>query len=281
MTDSFDRRHYYHAEAHVLSGELRTPLNRDIKPQSFVKLSDGGGYESKLERDFHLEAAISFESAHTQVAGYPASWPCDGWATLTTAEIVGLNFLDVIKADRVVGQMRTIYPAVGYVPIVSFVGTHFDNLRIGGHPVKLDLDLGLFGDKPVDDLFYTQEPLFVRRVIKQYERIAACGNLPVELDGRYNQIPSSFVDGETVECSLVNQAEGSYPGRTFGHIIHIPHFGIVTLAKLRVMERDFEPETEIPRNTQISLTMIDVELNCTGDGRVRHCEMIAGGHTKP
>jgi hypothetical protein len=47
------------------------------------------------------------------------------------------------------------------------------------------------------------------------------------------------------------------------------------------MERDFEPETEIPRNTQISLTMIDVELNCTGDGRVRHCEMIAGGHTKP
>jgi hypothetical protein len=189
--------------------------------------------------------------------------------------------LDVIKADRVVGQMRTIYPAVGYVPIVSFVGTHFDNLRIGGHPVKLDLDLGLFGDKPVDDLFYTQEPLFVRRVIKQYERIAACGNLPVELDGRYNQIPSSFVDGETVECSLVNQAEGSYPGRTFGHIIHIPHFGIVTLAKLRVMERDFEPETEIPRNTQISLTMIDVELNCTGDGRVRHCEMIAGGHTKP
>ena len=280
MTEILEE-HIYNAEATVLAGELVTPLEHRIKPQAPVELSSRGGYEAKLERDYHLEAAISFRSAHSQVAGYPATWPCEGWVTLATAELEGLNFLDVITADRVVAQIRTIHPPIGYVPTVTFLGTRFENLRIAGHPVKLDLDLDIFGSKPDNDAPYTQDAGFVSRVIRQYERIAACENLPAELDERYNQVPSSFEDGETVECSLVNQVEGSYPGRSFGHVIRIPHFGVVTLGSLRLEESDFKPETRVPKKTTIKLTMIDVDLNCTGEGRVRHCEMIANGHGKP
>jgi len=56
--------------------------------------------------------------------------------------------LDVLTADRVVGQIITEHPLVGYVPIISFLGTRFENLRIAGHPVELDLDLNILGDKP-------------------------------------------------------------------------------------------------------------------------------------
>jgi hypothetical protein len=64
-------------------------------------------------------------------------------------------------------------------------------------------------------------------------------------------------------------------------VIRIPHFGVVTLGSLRLEESDFKPETRVPKKTTIKLTMIDVDLNCTGEGRVRHCEMIANGHGKP
>ena len=60
--------------------------------------------------------------------------PGHGWATLTTVVVDDLNVLEVLTADRVVGQIITDYPLEGYVPAVSFLGTRFDNLRIAGHP---------------------------------------------------------------------------------------------------------------------------------------------------
>ena len=45
-------------------------------------------------------------------------------------------------------------------------------------------------------------------------------------------VPESFAnstnDEENVECSLVNKAEGTYPGQTSGHVIHVPHFGTIS-----------------------------------------------------
>jgi hypothetical protein len=82
------------------------------------------------------------------------------------------------------------------------------------------------------------------------------------LQERYNRLSSTLGASEAVECSLVNQADGGYPGKSFGHVITIPGFGTITLAKLTVKHEDPHPKTKVPRKTTFSLTMIDLKLGC-------------------
>ncbi len=58
--------------------------------------------------------------AYTQVAGNRSTKSGQGWTTLTTSVIEGLNVLDVVTADRVVGQTITEHPLEGYVPSDQF-----------------------------------------------------------------------------------------------------------------------------------------------------------------
>ena len=266
MSETNGRTHNYHAEATVLEGHLRLPLVHEIKPQAHAKLSDEGGYLAQRAEDYRLESVISFRSAHTQVSGNRDVKPGHGWATLTTTVVEGLNVLDVLTADRVVGQIITEHPLAGYVPSFSFLGTHFDNLRIAGHPVKLDLDLGTLGSNPANDAPYTLHPSLIERVSAQYDRIRKSHDLPADLAERYNQLSSTLGSREAVECSLVNHAAGAYPGLCFGHVIRVPDFGTITLAKLHLKHEDFKEETGVPQKTTAHLTMIGLKLGCAIEG---------------
>jgi hypothetical protein len=285
MSEGFERTHEHEAEATVLKGELYLPLPHEIRPQAFTKLSHDGRYLAQRAKDFRLESAISFASAHTQVAGNREVKPGHGWSTLATSVVEDLNILEVITADRVVAQVSLEYPLVGYVPSITFLGTRFENLRIAGHKVDLDLNLDIFGEKPENDAPYTKDPGFVNRVCDQHERIQKHENPLEALLGRYNRLPASFenaqLDGESVECSLVNQAEGSYPGRTFGHVIHVPHFGVIYLAAVCLEQSDYDPESGTPRKTRVKLDMIRTELGCVASGKTSGPELIVGGRTKP
>ena len=73
--------------------------------------------------------------------------PGHGFSTITTAVVEDLNVLDVVTADRVVAQISTEHPLVGYVPHITFLGTRFENLRIAGHKVELDLDPDFLGQR--------------------------------------------------------------------------------------------------------------------------------------
>lgn len=289
MEESYERKHYYYAEATSLVGKLCLPLEQEIKPQAFVKLPEEGKYLAHRADKYRLESAISYESAHTQVAGNREVKPGHGWSTLTTSVVEGLNILDVVTADRVVAQISTEHPLKGYVPSITFLGTRFENLRIAGHEVKLELCLDLLGDKPEEDSPYTRSSGFVSRVSQQHarlrERESGHESPLTELLERYNLVPESFAnssgDEENVECSLVDKAEGTYPGRTSGHVIHVPHFGTIHLARLYVKHCEFKPGTRIPEKTHVGLTMIDADMGCVGAGQAQVCQMIAGGHTKP
>ena len=81
--------------------------------------------------------------------------------------------MEVLTADRVVGQTITEHPLAGYVPTISFLGTRFENLRIAGYPVELEFDHDIFGPKPLDDAPYTQDAGFISRVARQYDRIGS------------------------------------------------------------------------------------------------------------
>lgn len=266
MSDTNGRTHSYHAEATVLEGHLDLPLVQQIKPQGYAKLAEHGGYLAQRAEDYRLEAVASFRAAHTQVAGNRDPKPGHGWATLTTTVVEGLNVLDVLTADRVVGQIITEHPLAGYVPIISFLGTRFENLRIAGQPVELHLDHDILGAKPADDGAYTTDAGVQQRVAAQLKTISAAAELPAELGERYNRLASHGGAPEAVECSLVNRAAGSYPGRSFGHEIVVPHFGRITLAKVNLHHQDFDTATGVPRTTTVKLTMLDLKLGCAISG---------------
>jgi hypothetical protein len=285
MAETTDREHSYHAEATVLSGNLELPLNQEIHPQAFAKLPEKGGYLAQQSKDFRLESVISYASAHTQVTGNRETKPGHGWATLVTSVVEELNILDVITADRVVAQLSTEHPLHGYIPSVTFLGTRFENLRIAGHKVDLDLDLCLFGDKPENDAPYTKDKGFVDRISRQHESLRGHQNPLAEILARYNRVPTSFEnaagDEESVECSLVHKAEGSYPGRTFGHVIDVPNFGVIYLATVRLEHGDYHPESRVPRKTTVHLDMIHAKMGCLATGKVQAASARASGTTHP
>ena len=108
-----------------------------------------------------------------------------------------------------VGQVSIEHPLVGYVPHVTFLGTRFENLRIAGHPVKLDLDVDILGPKPENDAPYSKSPAFLDRVDKQHGDVKAHPNLLIDLLGRYTGRASIPEDPEAIEFSLVNSVAGA------------------------------------------------------------------------
>jgi hypothetical protein len=268
MSEANKRTHLYDAEAVVLSGQLDLPVSQTIAPLAQSKLPEKGGYFNQRLDNFRIETVMSFSAAYSHVSGSKSPKPGRGWDTLTTTVVEGLNVMEVLTADRVVGQTITEHPLVGYVPTISFLGTRFENLRIAGYPVELEFDHGIFGPKPVDDAPYTHDTGFISRVARQYDRIGSSKDLPAELQERYNRLSPTLGKAEAVECSLVNQAAGRYPGKSFGHIIRVPGFGLITLAKLTVKHENHHERTKVPRKTTFTLTMIDLQLGCPTSGHV-------------
>ena len=275
MSKVVTRTHKYNAEATVLQGELRLPVYQKIEPQTHSKLPEAGGYFTQRSEIYRIESVISFRSAYSHVAGNKSNKPGEGYNTLTTTVVEGLNVLDVVTADRVVGQTITQHPLDGYMPSISFLGTRFENLRIACYPVKLEFDYDIFGPRPINDLPYVQDAGVVSRVSRQYDRILKNKNLPEKLQKHYNDLSSKLGSSEEVECSLVNRVAGFFPGSIFGNVITIPGFGTITLAKLTVKHEDPHPETKVRRKTTFNLTMIDLKLGCAIEGDIP----IGGGTT--
>jgi len=263
-----ERKHTYNAEASVLSGKLLLPVAQTIEPQAHAKLDPKGGYFNQRSDVFRLESVISYRSASSHVAGNKSNKPGEGWNTLTTTVVEGLNVMEVLTADRVVGQTITQHPLKGYVPSISFLGTRFENLRIAGIPVELEFDHDIFGPMPINDQSYASEAGVVSRVSRQYGRILQNKNLPAKLHERYNRLSSTLGAAEAVECSLVNRVAGLFPGEIYGNVISIPGFGTITLAKVTVKHEDFHEATGAPKKTTFTLTMIDLNLGCVIEGRV-------------
>ncbi len=268
MPENPERSHDFHASATIISGHLELPLERQIRPQAHAELHKNGGYFSQRAENFSVEGVISFRSAYTQVSGNKSTKKGQGWTTLTTTVVEGLNVLEVVTADRIVGQTITEHPLEGYVPSISFLGTRFENLRIAGHPVDLDFDYNILGAKPKGDGAYTRDSDLIARVSNQYGRVLESGELSEDLRERYNRLSSTLGSTEAVECSLVNCASAFYPGFSFGHIIWVPDFGKIILARLKVSHGDYGTLTGAPRITNVHLTMVDLELGCAAAGNV-------------
>jgi len=283
MANGQPRTHHFTGVAEVLSAQLQLPLLQDVNPQAYVTLPDQGGYLSEQAQNYRLEGVLSFQTAYTQVAGSLGIKSGHGWTTVVTSVVTGLNVLDVVTADRVVAQVSTEHPLDGYVPSVTFLGTRFENLRIGGQDVNPVLNLGICGATPANDGLYILDPSFLGRVSQQYTQINSASGVPAALQQRYDAALLNPVtiqaqmqaaangqgDKPAIECSLVDGVASDVTGAAFGHVIVVPGFGTVSLAELAVDDDSFH------------LTMISLDLGCLADGKAKICDVIVNGHTVP
>jgi hypothetical protein len=285
-------QHEYHAEAHALSGHLELPVDHEIRKQAAVALNDWrGGHVFQGVDNYNLEGVISFKSSYTHVSGNPSNKEGHEWVTLATSVVEGLNVLDVITVDRITAQVSTEHPRKGgYVPRVTFLGTRFENLQVGGHEVKVVLDLGICGDKPQRDQSYLAEPL-LGRVNAQRTPIWKNTDLPTKVRAEYDEEQRKFADArnqngfkeaKSVKCSLVKSIE-PVPGVTIcGNLLQISNFGVVSLADVEVGVKPVDdPESSHPYSHYFTLTMMNMWMGCIGEGMTASGIVSANGHTRP
>jgi hypothetical protein len=318
VTSRFDMEpyHVYHAEAHVLSGNLKHPIDQPIAQQARVVLEKtrNDGHITESVRETSLEGLISFKAGHTHASGSKIEkkdlWGNDhsGWVTLSTSVLEGLNVFEVITADRVVAQVSTEHAIKnGRIPKVTFLGTRFENLRVGGYPVKVELDLAICGERPKDDKPYLADRGFLDRVRRQLGSIAGAKGLPDDLEKKYDARIAYIGDlkkranGRSklerngypkLECSLVKSIGPiPIPGvKTFGNIIFIPDFGTVSLAEVEVGIAPYDgssdhaeggPPQKPGDSNYFTLHMLNMHLGCIGGGTVTAGSVSANGHNGP
>lgn len=269
--------HDYFAEANVMSAELEQPLRDEIKARARVKLPKDGHYQFKRADPFRFEGILSYESGYTQVAGHPSSKTV-GFTTLATSVLERVNVLDVITADRVVAQISTVHPIYGkgQVPSVTFLGTRFDNLRIGGHKVEVERSLDILGPRNEDDRSYFEDRDVLDRISQQYEKIAKAENLPDWAATEYPKGRPALNGSGQLECSVVSGVKGA-PGTPFGHVIDLPHFGKIFLGELKVEREPGNPTKGQNDAYTFHLTMIRLEMGCLAKGTAKFVSLDSNG----
>src|SRR5258708_10258757 len=260
------RTHTYHALASILRSDAEHPLTRQLGSQAAIRLPAEGGFHSPFVGAYQSGDGITFKSAYMHVAGTRSSKVGYGWVTLATSVVTGLDVHGMVTADLVFAQVSTEHPLEGYVPSVTFLGTRFENLRIGGRQVEPVFDLGICGPKPDGDTPYLHDSGFLSRVSQQSERINNVPGLPDWAREQYHWGPAAIGQTGTVECSLVTSVAQATPGTSFGHIVEVPGFGKISLAKLAV-DRAFH------------LTMVGVDTD--SGGTVSAGTTTSNGTTRP
>jgi hypothetical protein len=235
---------HFHALGHALSGTFHRPFAHVIDAQAATSLPSIGGHANARIENFRARHFASFKAGHSHVSG---SWVDDKTVvTITTATLEGLNILEFITADRIVARLTSEGRQGEKETHIIAIGSEFENLRIGGHPVKVTLHHDLFLKNPTHaDLTKAVADL------KNSGRIVA-------------------TDYGAILCSLVEKIETDLPGVEIkGHILRIPHFGEVSLAEVFAV-----PGTR-------TLTMIRLQLGSPDGGLLTGAEVLSQGQPMP
>jgi hypothetical protein len=273
-----DKPHYFHAEAHALKGKVRFPVDAEVRPQAFVKLagtleelSNGAGqrnYFSQHAKNYRLEGVFSYTAAHTQVSGHKSSKDEKNSVTLATSVVENLNILNVVTADRVVAQISTTHIPGQYVPDVTFLGTHFENLKIARHKVLPILNLKLADPRPKGDQLYVAENTPLTTAVKEQ-----CKKLPDWL--------KRFAGEKEKKLAPARDQDSLMKKYYWGAPEYDAILGAVADAR-RVDEDD--TTDEIGKSDGITLSLVEdvliepiiKEENATADRDVQ--ELVAGKH---
>jgi hypothetical protein len=269
---------YYHADANSLGGFIEKPFQESISSQASVSLPSVGGYATARTEAFNFREIVSCRSAYTRVSG--GTIEEDGsLSTLVTSVVEELNILEILTAERITAQISVEHSRDGSPSRVSFAGTHFEKLRVGGRDVcpVLNSNLLAIGTKADNVPSRVTWPALLgagqeqARALVQSVTEGADRNAYEWALQRYGWMESKRElqkDG-CVLCSLVDGIEGAVPGRKIGHFVEIPDFGRIFLGEVLVFPHS------------IQLTMVRAELGCNVHGKISACVGRINGSTMP
>ena len=259
-------------------GRIRNPFQEIIEIQAPSALPEIGGYGSTRSTTFRYREILQFEVAHTEVTGSrsTASGGQPVYNTLIKSTVEGLNIMGMVTADRVVANLVSEHPGEpDGEPSIKLAGTRFENLKIAGVPVKVDLCLDVFYRLHTHQHVlnaYQGEPEFRRlfdgitmknRLQEAPERVRRWFHGAPE-DGR--EMPHT----KGITClSLVRSLQPDRPPeyKGWGHVIHVEGFGTIQLAELQLSKQTRR------------LTMIQVNLGSPVEGDIMTCSVDDGGST--
>lgn len=237
----------YHTEAVGASGHISLPV-QDVMPlQASVASAIGASFgKARVDNFKHLDY-LTIGSIESQVVS-SYSERDKAYGTLASVVIEDLNNLNVVTCERIVSRLTSKHPKddkKGSLP-GSFIlhGTHFNNLRIAGHTIELDLAVGLLSELSTWD-----------KLNQAYERDP---DIRKELDelsfykGDGKKLP---VHNGVFACTLARFPKKLPRGLTpKDHGVYVPHFGTIYAAEYYI--------TSASRR----LRMLHVDLGCTVEG---------------
>jgi hypothetical protein len=267
-------RFRFHGFAIGAAGRINKPVPELIEVQAATALPQIGGHGDARSANFKFRELLQFDLAHCEVTGTKCSSDDDDepvFHTRITSTVEGLNIMEMVTADRVVATLGSTYTSGSDgEPSVRLIGTRFENLRIAGIPVEVDIATDVF------DRYDTHRAL-TAAYIKDKDVHSLVDKLC--LKHRAEEAPAHilrwfhFGEGEELPASrgitaisLVRGFHARGGGLDpWGHVIHVPGFGTVRLAQLEISKRT--------RN----VTMIEVDIDCAYEGTITVCSVSDGG----
>jgi hypothetical protein len=241
---------HYHACAHAFSGQFTRPFHDLIEVQAASALPITGGHGHSRVENFQFREFISFKKGYTHVSGAHQA-DDNSNNTLVTATLEGLNVLDILTADRIVSRQYSKHPHRAPEGNVTMVGSKFENLKIAGYPVHVEIDCELFEEIPT---FKKAQEAFAKN--EKFRKIAQ------DPFNTGQTLPEQGPNGAFL-CSLVKEMDTSCPGvKRSGHCFYVPGFGRVYLGEVLI------------RHAERTLTMIRLDLGSSVSGGG------SGGQTK-
>lgn len=225
------RQFLYNGYAMGFSGRIKAPFDEVIESKASSSLGVTGGYASARIDNFRHRELISFASAHTQASGIlsqkaPAEQNPAYFETFVSGVIEGLNILDTVKVDYMVGRLMSKHPvepptadpknpdvpAPPDEPTITPVGTQFGKIVVAGFELTPVIDVDFFN------------------TVCTYSRL--CESIPRNADLR-----ACFNVGEDLPVppprgmlagSIVREVRGGGPGLTIEkNTVRVPGFGML------------------------------------------------------
>jgi hypothetical protein len=277
------RRFLYHAHGSAIGGSITQPFKADIASSSATSLPVIGGFACAKDGPYQLKDVISYKSAHTYVSGIQTG---DGaYNSVVTCVIEGLNILHVITADAIIGRVSSNHKD-GEQPEIIPLGSSFENLKIAGQPLQVDLNHDVFTQNPTHSAllsYYESGNKGNKGATKGTPKARYHWGLDSE------KVPPALAKGMLMEpgagwsksksngvlhTSLVKQVRPVGTGNSaeelpYAYAIYIPHVGNLYLA-----------EVFSSADTK-RLTMLRVDLGSPFAGTVAAAEPIANGSWYP
>jgi hypothetical protein len=265
----------FHGYAVAVAASFEKPFSDLIESQAVAALPQIGGRSSSCVERFRYRDIFKFDLALAEVTGSKCEGECGSpegsYNTHIRCTVEGLDVMSMVTADRIVANLvSSDTTSPDGEPSVTLLGTRFENLRIAGIPVRVDLATDLL------DRYSTHSALAkayrddeaVRSII---DRPGATNANPapdhirqwLHLRESKQEMPSYR---DSTRTSLVRSLTPERAGLdAWGHVIHVKGFGTIRLA-----------EIEITRRTRL-VNMLQIDFDCPYRGVTMFIEVSDGG----